>query len=163
MRRSVDSAGGNEGRATLRPLEAIDRSRVRALWAEANRLLKEQSPARLVIDLHDVGRIDGAGVALLRELEQRCRTSGVEFSVEGATESVEEFLKFVRGRSAGEPRRAASRRPSRRAAFKQTVTKWGRTLEDFFEFIGHFAKSVAYLATHPNRLRIGEVVFYIQS
>jgi phospholipid/cholesterol/gamma-HCH transport system permease protein len=161
MERGVVESDGNERDAVLRPVRGIDRSHVRSIWAQANRLLKA-APARLRLDLTDAPHIDAAGVALVRELEERCLRDGIAFSVTGAAPAVAEFIGFVRGRSAADPRPVRARRPPFARRLRPTIERWGNTLGDFVEFVGNFAKSAAYLVTHPHRFRFGEVAWYVQ-
>jgi phospholipid/cholesterol/gamma-HCH transport system permease protein len=148
--------------AVLRPTEGIDRSHARSFWAQANRLFKERSPSRLVLDLHEVKRIDGAGVALVRQLEDRCRQGGIEFSIEGAAPGVSRFLDFVRQRSPEGKPPPPPRTPSRTAALSRELERWGHGAKEFVEYIGRFAERAAFLATHPHRVRLGDVLYHVQ-
>src|SRR5919108_3412075 len=151
-----------DGTAFLRPTEGIDRPHVHSLWAEANRLLNDGSPSRLVLDLSDVTRIDVAGVALLREIEQRCRREGVDFCTTNAAQAVSEFIDFVGGRSPARSRAPPIERKPRTASLSRQVRQWTRSAKNFVEFVGALAKDGAYLATHPHKLRLGEVLYQIQ-
>ncbi len=148
----------------IRPTQGLDRSHARPVWAEVNRVLRARSPSRLVLDLRNVARIDGAGVALVRELEERCRRRGIEFRAEGATQAVSAFLDFVRDRSPGEEAGVA---PAQRPAgllrhLGDHAASAGRTRRAFFELVGEYAESAAYLATHPHRIRVGDLLFQVQ-
>ena len=148
--------------AFLRPTEGIDRSHVRSLWAEATRLLNDRSPSRLVFDLTDVTRIDVAGVALLRELEQHCRRLGVDFSTTKAPPAVSEFIDFVRGRSPVRTGQPHARRTPRMELLAHVARQWARSWKEFAGFVGTLAKNVAFLATHPHRVRLTELVYQVQ-
>ncbi len=151
-----------DGSAVLHPAEGIDRSHARSMWAAANRLLQDKRPSRLVLDLRDVKRIDGAGIALLRELESQCERKGIQFSIEGATPGVAEFLDFVRRRSSGAGRRPPARPPSGWVVLSRRVKEAAGTLRSFVEFVGRFAASSAYLVTHPQEIRPAEVLYQVQ-
>jgi phospholipid/cholesterol/gamma-HCH transport system permease protein len=150
-----------DGTAFLRPREGVDRSHVRSLWVEATRLLTERSPSRVVVDLGQVTRIDVAGVALLREIEQRCHRAGVEFATTNTAPAVSEFIEFVGGRSPTRRQARAPRAP-RTASLSSQVREWVRSARDFAEFVGTVARNAVFLATHPHRLRFGEVLYQIQ-
>jgi phospholipid/cholesterol/gamma-HCH transport system permease protein len=161
MSKHVVEGGRRDGSAILRPREGIDRPHARSLWAEAIRLLEQESPSRMVLDLRDATRIDGAGVALLRELEDRCRRRGIAFSIEGAPPAISGFLDFVRQRSpAGPPSRGPS--APRAAAFFRKVARSAEGLKEAVEFVGRFADRAAFLVTHPHRIRLGDALFHVQ-
>src|SRR5205085_12196268 len=121
-------AGDREnGSAVLRPSGGIDRPHARSFWAQANRVLKERPPARLVLDLREAKRIDGVGAALVRELEERCRARGIAFSIEGAGPGVSEFIDFVRGRASQGPPQPAPDTPPVAAILSQ-AKRWARSL-----------------------------------
>jgi phospholipid/cholesterol/gamma-HCH transport system permease protein len=155
--------GVKDGSAVLRASEGIDRERAPALWAEANRILRSDRPSRLVLDLSDAKRIDGAGVALVRALEDCCQKSGVAFSVEGAGPAIERFLEFARGRSSERRPQPATKSPSRSAVVWNEATRIASGLREFVEFTGRFAERAAYLATHPHKLRLREAVYSFQN
>ena len=159
---AVADRKAEDGTALLRPTEGVDRSHVRSLWVEATRLLNERSPSRLVLDLTEVTRIDVAGVALLRELEDRCRSHGIEFSTTSATPAVAEFIDFVRGRSPERHRQRQTKHAPWLASLGRQAREWARSLKEFVEFVGNLAKSAGFLVTHPHRLRLGEVLYQIQ-
>lgn len=150
-----------ERRAVLRPTGGIDRPHARALWSDASRILEEKSPARLVLDLHALDRIDGTGVALVRELEERCRRRGSEFSIEGAAPPVTAFLEFVRGRAQA-PQPARKRQGGRAARLSQRIESWGHRLREMLEYVGRLAESAAFLATHPHKLRWRDLLYQVQ-
>jgi anti-anti-sigma factor len=110
-----------DGTALLRASEGIDRPHVRSLWVEATRLLHDGTPSRLVVDLSEVKRIDVAGVALLREIEQQCQRHGIGFSTTNAAPAVSEFIEFVGGRSPARRREPAARSRARNAPFDARI------------------------------------------
>ncbi len=154
--------GETDGRFVLRPTERLDRSHARHLWIEANRLFRKGRPARIVVDLRGVSRIDEAGVALLRELEARCRRGHVEFAVEGANPAVSEFLEFVGGRSPDRCDAPPAQSAPAKASLLDRAARGAQELRALIELVGQFAESAAYLATHPHRIRFRDVVYQIQ-
>lgn len=151
-----------KGAVVLRSAEGIDRRHARILWAEAIRALKSGPPASLVLDLRDASRIDGAGVALVRELEERCRRSGIPFSVERASPSVSAFLDFVRSRSPQRRRSPPARTEAGLQAIASKLARTARGVADFAEFIGRFAERAGFLLVHPREIRLREVLYQIE-
>lgn len=162
MRHGTAGRDGSGGDVVLDPGEAIDRPHAAALWSLVNRALDERRPARLVLDLRKVSKVDGAGVALLRELAARCRRRGVAFSAEGAVPPVSSFLAFVEGRSPERPKAPSARRPAAVLALSERVARLGRDLRASAEFVGRFAESLGRLALRPDRLRVDEVAYQVQ-
>ncbi len=151
-----------DGTLVLHASEAIDRSHAGTLWAEALRMLRARAPARLVVDLSRVSKIDGAGVALARELEAHCRARGIAFSAEGAVPPVSEFLEFVHGRSPDRRRAPHASRPRRTAPLAERAALARKRARAFVEFLGRFGASAAQLIVRPHRLRGGEVLYQLQ-
>jgi len=156
------AADQENGSVVLRPSGGIDRPHARSFLAQANLVLKEGTkPSRVVLDLRDAKRIDGVGVALVRELEDRCRREGIAFSIEGAAPGVSEFLDFVRGRSReGQPQTVPETPPL--AALSREASRWARSFKEFTAFVGRFAARAAFLVTRPRRIRLGEMVYQLQ-
>jgi phospholipid/cholesterol/gamma-HCH transport system permease protein len=148
--------------AVLHPTKGIDRAHARELWREANRILEQRSPAAMILELDDVLRIDGAGVALLRELEQLCRRRGIAFSLRGARPNVSEFLEFVDTRSPDKPRKPVPQPLPLAVRASQRVSRWLHGLRDFTEFVGEFAAGVAFVVAHPRRIRAGEIIEQVE-
>jgi phospholipid/cholesterol/gamma-HCH transport system permease protein len=156
---AVDADG--HGRLVLRPTHEFDRAHAAAVWAHAVRALNERSPARLVVDLADVSRIDAAGVAIVQELERRCRRRGIDFSVERAAPGVSEFLEFARRRSGETPPSPPPRAP-RTSALARRTGEALRAARSFVELVGRFAESGAHLAVHPRDLRVRDIRYQVQ-
>jgi phospholipid/cholesterol/gamma-HCH transport system permease protein len=153
--------GREEGTVVLRPAEEFDRRLARAFWTDAARTIQTDRPHRMVLDLSEATRIDGAGVAVVRELAERCRKDGIAFSVEGAAPAVSAFLDFVRSRSPEEHEPPAAG-PARGPRLSDKLWRAARGVYDLAEFVGRFADRVGYLVAHPRELRLGEVLYQIQ-
>lgn len=152
---------GAVGDVVLHPPEVLDHAQVEALWNEARRTLR-RSPRRVVLDLQGVRRLGAGGVALVRELEHRCRRRGVAFSVAGASPAVSEFLAFVGGRSPDRPRPPPARRPPGAVPLSRKAARALRTLRALVELVGRFTESAVYLATHPRELRLRDAAYQLQ-
>jgi phospholipid/cholesterol/gamma-HCH transport system permease protein len=132
-----------------------------AFWNEAARALQAAPLTRVIVDLGQLSRIDGVGVAVVREVEERCRRSGVDFAVEGAAPAVAAFLEFVRSRSP-EGERQPAPRASRPNPYSGAFERGARRAADLAEFVGKFAARAAYLVAHPRKLRYREVLYQVQ-
>ncbi len=161
MGRAAVERREEDGGVVLRPAEELDRSHIEALWTEASRALR-RSPRRIVVDLQGVRRVGAGGVALVRELEQRCRVRGVAFSVAGASPAVSEFFEFVQGRSPDRPGAPRGHPAPGAGPLLRKAARALRTLRAFVEFVGRLTESAGYLATHPHELRVREALYQLQ-
>ncbi len=115
-----------------------------------------------MLDLGQARQIDGAGAALIEELEGRCRREGIEFSIEGAAPDVSAFLEFVRGRASTRSGAQHLARDVSLPPLSERLARRARAIAELAAFVGRFAERAASLVMRPHRLRIREVLYQIQ-
>ena len=82
----------SDGSRRIELTGALDRERVEAMWVRANAFAKEDRSERWVVDVHGVGELDGAGMALLLRLQADVLARGGSFEVLGLSEAHRRLL-----------------------------------------------------------------------
>ncbi|MGC8490213.1 MAG: ABC transporter permease [Syntrophobacteraceae bacterium] len=131
------------------------------IWKSATPLIAGNDSDSLALDLSGVAKVDSAGVALLRSLQQLCRRRGVRLRIESGPPSVERFLEYFERDAPAEKQSALP--PG------SLVTRLGAFLiaeaTQFKEFAGFcraFFIVVARSVSHPSRFRGREILYYLQ-
>ena len=139
---------------------SLDHEHSGALWGDLLHYLQQEAPGRLICDLEGVTRINTAGVALLRSLEQRCHSLGVELTYSHLPGISKRFFRSRDGREERERQEPVSR------GFIQSLGLWGEarlwTGYKLLRFLGDFSAAAARVARRPRRLRGGEFLQHLE-
>lgn len=151
---SYRTESGPDGGLVVRFAGELTHMTVPAVWREATGLdLKRCAGGPWVVDVSEVGRLDGAGMALLLKLQCRALGAGLPFELRGLSDGYRRLLgRFdPRDYSAVEPqRRVVVGLPQQVGA--ATAAMWA----DFriqVEFIGELAQGLFRALLHPRRVR----------
>jgi phospholipid/cholesterol/gamma-HCH transport system permease protein len=157
---SVHQAGSFEtrissDRATLTLLLTgrLDANTTGRLWREAQHILEETKPIRVVIDASEVTYCDGAGVAFIVKLQQYQVRTGGDMTIHGLQEEFRRLLDIY-GQISIEPP------PGRRRESLSVVEQVGHAalgvwqdVQTLLTFVGELTVTLLRAARHPRLVR----------
>jgi len=142
-------------RATLTLLMTgrLDANTTGRLWREAQHVLEQSNPIRVVIDASEVSYCDGAGVALIVQLQQYQARIGGDVTIHGLQEEFRRLLDIY-GQISLEPP------PGRRRAPLSVVEQVGQAalgvwqdVQTLLTFVGELTVTLLRAARHPRLVR----------
>lgn len=159
---SRTEAGGT-GRRVWAPSGPLTLKTVTHHWKTFQNLLSDPSVKALVVDLSGVEAVDSAGLVLLKGLRDRCTAASIAYELAHVPESFRPFFVF------GGLDRPMHEKPSATKVGENAVERLGRltveTLQDIvelIEFVGSVTVAFLPCCLHPKRLRLREVLYYVQ-
>ena len=140
----------------------LDEQQSTEIFQWARRRLEENNFTSFVLDLKEVSFINTAGIALLRDMEQRCSAQGIGLRFENLPETAKRFLDH---RGIG-PTSPGGAQTTSRLDWVSRLGMWNiRVLAStagVVSFIGRFATSCFLLLRNPRQLRLGDFLLNIQ-
>jgi phospholipid/cholesterol/gamma-HCH transport system permease protein len=142
-------------RATLTLLLTgrFDANTTGRLWREAQHILEQTKPIRVVIDASEVTYCDGAGVAFIVKLQQYQVRTGGDMTIHGLQEEVRRLLDIY-GQISIEPP------PGRRSEPLSVVEQVGHSalevwqdVQTLLTFVGELTVTLLRAARHPRLVR----------
>lgn len=119
-------------------------------------------PGHISVDLGGITRMDDCGALVILQLRRMAEKHGCELEMLGTPEHVRELLDFLRLDDPPRPGGAKRVKPN-------VLTRFGiKTLEvtdqamNHVSFVGEVTVTLLSLLRHPGRLRLGDVVLYMQ-
>ncbi|MGH8680489.1 MAG: ABC transporter permease [Burkholderiales bacterium] len=149
---------GNGGPATLVLSGRLDAYSVGPLWDQGHDALRAHPDEAIVIDCGGVEYCDGAGVALLLDLQRRARPPGAEVAIRGLADRFQRLLDQF------DPKALAERPPpSRRVPLLERVGRAGvHFVDDLYAqiaFLGEAAAAIAHVLRNPRALRWKDALY----
>jgi phospholipid/cholesterol/gamma-HCH transport system permease protein len=150
---------GDGGPAAIALSGRLDAYSVGPLWGEAHDALRTHPNEPIVIDCSGVEYCDGAGVALLLDLQRRTRPSGAAVTIHGLAERFQRLLEQFDPRTLAEapapppPRMALPERIGRAGA------QFGADLYAQIAFLGETASAIAHAARNPRAVRWKDALY----
>ena len=139
----------------------LDHHQTGSLWEQITNRLQDDSLTGVAFDLQDVDFVDTAGIALLRDIEQRCSKRGLRLSFHDLPPRAERFLGQEH-RLAVLELQAAAKRPG-------WITGLGKWCADklllsssLISFLGGFVAAVFFLLRHPRQFRVYDFLYHLQ-
>lgn len=149
--------GQAPGTMTVRISGRLDQSTLPAAWEEVSGALRRQRPTHVVIDGSGLDYCDGAGLGLFAEVRRLTAEADGRVDFTGLSENLQRLLDA----SALEDPRAAVLAPLHRAGMATRLGQGAvgllRDLRDLVAFTGEIAAGLAWAATHPHRVRGGDL------
>jgi len=142
-------------RATLTLLMTgrLDANTIGRLWREAQHILDQSKPIRVVIDASDVSYCDGAGVAFIVKLQQYQAHTGGDLTIHGLQEEFRRLLDIYGQISIAPP-------PGRRREPLSVVEQVGQAalgvwqdVQTLLTFVGELTVTVLRAVRHPRLVR----------
>ena len=142
-------------RATLTLLMTgrLDANTIGRLWREAQHILDQSKPIRVVIDASDVSYCDGAGVAFIVKLQQYQAHTGGDLTIHGLQEEFRRLLDIY-GQISIEPPPGRRREPlSVVEQFGQAALGVWQDVQTLLTFVGELTVTVLRAVRHPRLVR----------
>jgi phospholipid/cholesterol/gamma-HCH transport system permease protein len=144
---------GDGGPATLVLSGRLDAYSVGPLWDEAHAALRAHPDAPVAVDCSGVEYCDGAGIALLVDLQRQARPPGAAVAIGGLAERFQRLLDQF------DPKLLAERAPPVLPR-RPPLERLGRAGEQFagelyrqVAFLGEVVAAIAHVARNPRALR----------
>lgn len=142
-------------RATLTLLMRgrLDANTTGKLWRDAQHILEQSKPIRVVLDASEVSYCDGAGVAFIVKLQQYQACTGGDVTIHGLREEFRRLLDIY-GQISLDPL------PGRRREPRSVVEQVGRAalglwqdVQTLLTFVGELTVALLRAARHPRLVR----------
>jgi phospholipid/cholesterol/gamma-HCH transport system permease protein len=149
---------GHGGPASIALTGRLDAYSVGPLWAQGHDALRAQPSAPIVIDCSGVDYCDGAGVALLVELQRHPRPPGAEITVRGLADRFQQLLEQFDPKALAEPPPSPRRIPVPER-LGRAVVAFGGDLYRQVAFLGEAATAIAHAVRHPRAIRWKDALY----
>lgn len=151
-----------DGELTIFLKGRLDHRQSGRVWRRMSSLLQDASLTLFVCDLQDVHFIDTAGIALLRDVEQRCADRGLPLSYRNLPPRAERFLGRERRPAAPEERSPEEQRPGWIAKLGGWCAEKLSICSSLITFLGSFVAAGLFLLRHPRHFRIRDFLIHLQ-
>lgn len=146
---------GPDGTVTVRITGRLDATTTGAAWREATRALGRTKPSRVLLDASGITYCDGAGAALLLELQRRQTEAGGELAIRDLQPEFQSLLDLY-GRTPIEPpapgTAEAEAAPILERVGRACVRAW-EAVRTLLTFVGELAVALLQAALHPRQVR----------
>src|ERR671923_1727856 len=152
------SEGPRDGVVKLTISGRLDSATTGTIWRRATAAVAEARAKSVVVDASRIEYCDGAGIALLVQLQQLQGKAGKNFQIEGLRP---EFTELFNDESAGLPSEPPRDRPRSRGLAEEigeaTVDVW-RDIQVLVSFVGELSVALVGAAVHPRSVRWRDAV-----
>lgn len=135
----------------------LDMNNTGRFWRQAQHVLQESHPIRLVVDASEVTYCDGAGIAFIIRLQQHQAGIEGELTIAGLREEFRRLLDIYGQITTESP---SGRRPEPLSATEQVgragVEAW-QDVKALLTFVGELAVTIVRAGRHPRRVRWADV------
>jgi len=150
---------GNGGPATIVLSGRLDAYSVGPLWDQAHEALRAHPNEAIVIDCRAVEYCDGAGVALLLDLQRRPRPSGAAVTIRGLADRFQQLLDQFDPKALAEAPAPPRPRRSRLERIGRAGVQFVDDLYAQIAFLGETASAIAHAARHPRAVRWKDALY----
>ncbi|MDA2918333.1 ABC transporter permease [Desulfobacterota bacterium AH_259_B03_O07] len=150
---SITSQVNSDGSLQLNIAGRLDSNTTGKIWRQAKNEVEKNSPRNLVIDASGINYCDGAGIALLFELQLHQQKAGKEIEIRGLANEFQQLLDQFK---AGEFIEAEVEVPGPSNIFEKVGRSTLDILQDFkanISFLGEVMVSLFYAMLHPRSVR----------
>jgi len=150
---SITSQVNSDGSLQLNIAGRLDSNTTGKIWRQAKNEVEKNSPRNLVIDASGINYCDGAGIALLFELQLHQQKAGKEIEIRGLANEFQQLLDQFK---AGEFIEAELEIPGPSNIFEKVGRSSLDILQDFkanISFLGEVMVSLFYAMLHPRSVR----------
>jgi phospholipid/cholesterol/gamma-HCH transport system permease protein len=145
----------SDDRATLTLLMTgrLDANTIGRLWRDAQHILDQSKPIRVVIDASDVSYCDGAGVAFIVKLQQYQAHIGGDLTIHGLQEEFRRLLDIY-GQISIDPPPGRRREPLSvvEQVGQATLGVW-QDVQTLLTFVGELTVTLLRAVRHPRLVR----------
>jgi len=150
---SITSQVNSDGSLQLNIAGRLDSNTTGKIWQEAKNEVYKNSPKNLVIDASGINYCDGAGIALLFELELHQQKAGKEIEIRGLADEFQQLLDQFKP---GEFIEAEVEVPGPSNIFEKVGRSTLDILQDFkanISFLGEVLVALFYAMLQPRSVR----------
>jgi phospholipid/cholesterol/gamma-HCH transport system permease protein len=155
---AIEARRDDDGGARLILRGPLTTTELQRAWRPAIEAVAALGPtARLVVDVAGVERADGAGVALIVDLRRHAAAGGVQFVLEGASDSLRGLLDLYKPEAfLQEPPPP----PRVSLTVRIGIAFWDmlKDVRDQVAFFGELCVALVHVAAHPRSLRWRETL-----
>ncbi len=157
-----DTARTPDGEITIGLPDSLNYEHAGRIWEEVIDILEKDQPRKIKVDFRGTGKVDSAGIALLRLLRRRCLKKGIDLQFESVPPSCEYFLRYIESEPV-----PPSERPSfslSRAISSLGTSSLRETLafRDLVRFQGELLIAALKTVRSARHFRWKEVYYYLQ-
>lgn len=170
MKRVLNSKGyrfriesGKEGEVTLSPSGRIETGNLHFFLSEAEAILVEKAPRKLVVDLSEIEYLDSAGAFGLIQLEDRTKARSIPFQFINVTDEAKRIMALIDRKALTMKPLASEKRSGN--LIEQVGDASLKILNDFISvmtFLGDLLTALFYSLLHPRSVRWEDVLFYMK-
>ncbi|MCX5854002.1 MAG: MlaE family lipid ABC transporter permease subunit [Deltaproteobacteria bacterium] len=131
--------------------------------AEIERILRQQSPSSLTVDLAMLQYIDSAGALSLVQLETRARGQSIPVTYKNMSRETRGMMELIDKQSLMTPSIYSEKK--RLHLFDRVgnaTISFYDDLIDVMTFLGELLAAMTYCTLHPRSIRWGDVLFYMR-
>ena len=144
----------NEGNLTITLPRRIDMQVTSALWERYLALQKKYKPNQLIVEANAVDYCDGAGIALLLELEKRQTQQNHKFTLENLATQFITLLQTTRHTTTEQtPQKKPDLCTKTGIAAWAAMKNWRKNIT----FTGELSAQIFFALLHPKRIRAKDV------
>jgi phospholipid/cholesterol/gamma-HCH transport system permease protein len=160
---SIRIESGKEGEITLSPSGRIETENLHSFLSEAEAILLEKAPRKLVVDLSEIEYLDSAGAFGLIQLEDRTKARAIPFQFINVTDEAKRIMALIDRKALTMKPLASERRSGN--LIEQVGDGTLKILNDFISvmtFLGELLTALFYSLLHPRSVRWEDVLFYMK-
>lgn len=150
------------GTLTLTLQGRLDFGHSRELWEWSIERLREPGVQYVVCDLQDVTFMDTAGIALLRDLEDRCVSLGIRLRFDNLPHTALPFLEGKSHAGQGEPHDREHSRPGRIVKLGIWFEHRLSSMYSLISFVGRCVAASLDLLKNPREFRFQDALAHMQ-
>jgi phospholipid/cholesterol/gamma-HCH transport system permease protein len=150
---------GNGGPATLVLSGRLDAYSVGPLWDQAHAALRTHPNKPIAIDCSGVEYCDGAGVALLLDLQRQPRPRGAEVTIRGLADRFQRLLEQFDPKALAEAPVPPRPRMSRLERVGRAGVQFADDIYRQIAFLGEVASAIAHAARNPRAVRWKDALY----
>jgi phospholipid/cholesterol/gamma-HCH transport system permease protein len=150
---SLDSSRAEDGALTLTLGGWLDAHTIPGHWKRARALLRDQKPPSVTVDASRLDYCDGAGIAMMVDLQRRQMAAGGTLEIRGLPERYQSLLELFKPEEFQEVARA---KPVP-ACFPEEVGRNSaiilKDIRALLGFIGELSAALVFAVRHPRSVR----------
>jgi len=154
---------GREGEVTLSPSGRIETENLHLFLSEAESILVEKAPRKLIVDLSEIEYLDSAGALGLIQLEDKTKTRFIPFQFVNVTDEAKRIMALIDRKALAMKPLASEKRSGN--LIEQVGDGTLKILNDFISvmtFLGDLLTALFYSLLHPRSVRWEDVLFYMK-
>ena len=150
---SLDTSRSEDGGFTLTLGGWLDAHTVPVHWKQARALLRDQKPPRVTVDASRLEYCDGAGIAMMVDLQRRQLAAGGTLEIRGLPERYQSLLELFKPDDFQEVARAKPVPVSFPEEVGRNTAIILKDIRALLSFIGELVAALAFAVRHPRSVR----------